>query len=71
MKIGEFSRLHHVSIDTVRFYVNEGLLVPIKDGYHYQFDQQCSTDFLNIMLLKEVGFSPSLTLYYDENPRNR
>ncbi|MDD3253626.1 MAG: MerR family transcriptional regulator [Lachnospiraceae bacterium] len=57
MKIGEFSRLHHVSIDTVRFYVNEGLLVPIKDGYHYQFDQQCSTDFLNIMLLKEVGFS--------------
>lgn len=57
MRIGEFSQLHHVSTDTVRFYVNEGLLVPIKDGYHYQFDQQCSADFSNIIQLKNAGFS--------------
>ena len=57
MKIGEFSRLHNVSTDTVRFYVNEGLLVPVKDGYHYQFDQQCSEDFSNIIQLKDAGFS--------------
>ena len=55
MKIGEFSRLHNVSTDTVRFYENEGLLVPVKDGYNYQFDQQCTDDFSNIIQLKDAG----------------
>lgn len=57
MKIGEFAKKHGISIDTVRFYVNEGLLIPMRDGYHYQFDQQCSTDLENIFLLKNAGFS--------------
>ncbi len=57
MKIGEFAKEHGISIDTVRFYVNEGLLIPIKDGYHYQFDQQCAADLEQILLLKNAGFS--------------
>lgn len=57
MRIGEFANKHHLTIDTVRFYVNEGLLIPIKKGYHYQFNQQCSDDLTNILLLKNAGFS--------------
>lgn len=57
MKIGEFAKEHGISIDTVRFYVNEGLLIPMKDGYHYQFDRQCDADLEQIILLKNAGFS--------------
>ena len=32
MKISEFAALHHVSPDTVRYYIKEGLLYPIRDG---------------------------------------
>lgn len=31
MKIGEFAKKHDVTIDTVRHYINEGLLTPLRD----------------------------------------
>lgn len=57
MRIGEFAKEHGLSIDTVRFYVNEGLLIPMKDGYHYSFDEQCAQDMYHILSLKNAGFS--------------
>lgn len=57
MKISEFAALHHVSPDTVRYYIKEGLLYPIRDGYHFSFDAQCSNDLRRILSLKDAGFS--------------
>ena len=59
MKISEFASLHQVSPDTVRYYVREGLLYPIRDGYHFQFDERCSADLRRIQNLKAAGFSLS------------
>ena len=39
MRIGEFSRKHNITHDAIRHYIDMGLLIPKKDGYHYRFDE--------------------------------
>lgn len=57
MKIGLFAKENNVSIDTVRHYMDLRLLLPIKNGSHYDFDDKCSNDMAEIIRLKNCGFS--------------
>lgn len=56
MKIGEFARKHHVTIDTVRHYVNEGLLTPVKVNTQYDFSPVDEEVLESILLLKSMNF---------------
>ena len=60
IRIGDFSKLSRVSIKTLRFYDEMGLLKPIEvdrfTGYrYYEFDQL--TTLYRILALKDLGFS--------------
>lgn len=57
MKIGEFSKRHNITHDTVRHYIDIGLLIPRKDGHHYKFDDAHNEDILKIIELKKLDFS--------------
>ena len=56
MKIGRFSKMGHVSVDTVRHYIDLGLVVPEKIGAHFEFDELCSKDLAHVLQLKDMGF---------------
>ena len=57
MKIGEFSKMCEISKDTVRYYVNIGLLVPkMKDG-NMDFTDREIQDYLFIRRWKNMQFS--------------
>src|SRR5918996_644454 len=60
IRIGDFSKLSRVSIKTLRFYDEMGLLKPIEGdrftGYrYYEFDQL--PRLYRILALKDLGFS--------------
>lgn len=57
MRIGEFSRKHDITHDTVRHYIDMGLLIPKKDGYHYRFGEIHDKDIKRIIELKKLDFS--------------
>lgn len=57
MKIGQFAKKHHTSIDTIRHYMSLGLLLPEKHHAQYDFDENCSYDFNQIGELKKIGFT--------------
>ncbi|PFV83744.1 methyltransferase [Bacillus sp. AFS059628] len=57
MKIGKFGELNNISIDTIRHYMDLGLIIPEKKGGHYFFDEYCQTDLEFILQYKELGFS--------------
>ncbi len=56
MKIGEFAKKHHVTIDTVRHYVSEGLLTPVKVNTQYDFSTIDEEVLESILLLKSMNF---------------
>ncbi|WP_294151393.1 MerR family transcriptional regulator [uncultured Clostridium sp.] len=57
MKIGEFSTRGEISKDTIRYYVEEGLLIPdITDG-HMSFSQRDLNDLDYIKKCKTLGFN--------------
>lgn len=75
MKIGEFARLHNVSQDTIRHYINEGLLTPLKENTQYSFTD-CDSDIMKIiLLLKEMNFKldemKAYLLYAQIRPENQ
>jgi DNA-binding transcriptional MerR regulator/ubiquinone/menaquinone biosynthesis C-methylase UbiE/uncharacterized protein YbaR (Trm112 family) len=57
LKIGKFAAKHGISIDTVRHYMNLGLLFPEKMGGWYEFGDNCNESIDAILHYKEMGFS--------------
>lgn len=57
MQMNEFVSLHRTTRDTVRHYIDCGLLTPEKKGSWYHFEEKDSADFQNITELKNLGFS--------------
>ncbi|CAH0138703.1 MerR family transcriptional regulator [Bacillus sp. Soil745] len=56
MKIGTFAKLFHVTTDTVRYYIELGLLIPDKKNTQYQMNQLCLDDMAFIAELKKFHF---------------
>ena len=57
MKIGEVSRRYGVSIDTLNYYIQFGLLVPPRKGGQRSFDERTCSDLERILDLKALRFS--------------
>lgn len=57
MKIGEFSKRNNVTQDTIRHYIDMGLLVAEKQGWQYKFSEEDSYDIEKITMLKQLDFS--------------
>lgn len=58
MKIGSFAKEFGVSIDTIRYYIELGLLIPEKEA-HYRMTDTCISDMQFICELKNYDFSLS------------
>ncbi|WP_088072030.1 MerR family transcriptional regulator [Gottfriedia luciferensis] len=57
MKIGTFAKLFNVTTDTVRYYIELGLLIADKKNTQYQMNQLCLDDMAFITELKKFHFS--------------
>ena len=57
MKIGSFARKFNINVSTVRFYVNNGLLLPKREGSQYNFDKECIADMERILKYKDYYFT--------------
>lgn len=57
MRIGEFAKKFEVTIDTIRHYIDMGLLIPIKEKSHYYFESTCMDDMKLIVRLKSLQFT--------------
>lgn len=57
MKIGEFAKFCGVTKDTVRYYVNVGLLIPKTQGTQLNFTKREYEDFQSIKQLKQMCFN--------------
>ena len=59
MKIGEFAKKNNISIDTVRHYMDLGVIVAQKKGGQYDFSDSCQQSLNEVFNLKDMGFSLS------------
>jgi DNA-binding transcriptional MerR regulator len=57
MKIGKFAEINNLSIDTIRHYMDLGLILPEKQGGQYYFDSICQKHLEEILSLKSLGFN--------------
>lgn len=56
MKIGEFARKFDARIDTIRYYIDNGMILPEKLHSQYRFDEKCVEDMTLIKDLKKMRF---------------
>ncbi|MEA1883810.1 MAG: MerR family transcriptional regulator, partial [Thermotogota bacterium] len=56
MKIGEFARKFDARIDTIRYYIDNGMILPEKLHSQYRFDDKCVEDMTLIKELKQMRF---------------
>ncbi|MGM0639890.1 MAG: MerR family transcriptional regulator [Thermotogota bacterium] len=59
MKIGKFAKKNNLTVDTIRYYVELGLLLPEKVNNQFSFDEKCQNDLEEIINLKNMRFSIS------------
>ncbi|WP_179393756.1 MerR family transcriptional regulator [Lacticaseibacillus absianus] len=57
MLIGEFITAHQTTKETVRFYVQRGLMHPARRGRNYWYTAADAADFEAIRALQAMGFS--------------
>lgn len=57
MKIGQVAKKYNVSIDTINYYVNYGLLVPSRKGGQRDFDPKTLSDLERLLELKALDFT--------------
>ncbi len=57
LKIGEFADKFGISKETIRFYVSKKLLIPVKNGSFFVYDENCEGDLKTILLMKSLNFS--------------
>jgi len=57
VRIGEFAKKHRITQDTIRYYLDMGLLVSEKKGGQYKFTKADSEDMERIIELKSLDFS--------------
>lgn len=59
MKIGKFAENNGLTIETIRHYMELGLIIPEKVGGQYAFDSRCQESLEEILELKDMGFNLS------------
>lgn len=57
MKIGTFAKKFNINSSAVRFYIQNGLLVPERKNGQYAFGKECAADMENILKYKKYHFS--------------
>lgn len=57
MRIGEFADINNVSKDTIRHYMDLGLIMPEKNGGQYHFNERCQKYLDEVFNLKDMGFT--------------
>lgn len=57
IRISDFAKKHNITQDTIRHYLDMGLLVSKKVGAHYRFTESDSKEIEKIMELKQLDFS--------------
>ena len=59
MRIGALAKQYNISIETIRYYISIGLLIPEKKGAQFQFSAQEEEILAMIQHLKSLRFKLS------------
>lgn len=65
--IGEFSKITELSIDTIRYYEKEGLIIPKRDANNRRVYEECDIGWIDfIKKLKMTGMKLKDIKYYSQ-----